>query len=109
MYGLDGPSRIDRTLSMATSEPLSLLAGRYVLAGKEPLVFEVEIRDELLWFTMLSNRRSYRLWEIGPDTYFDINSGGTIVFERKGGEPSARATAMRFGLHPNSPTATGSD
>ncbi len=101
IYGVNTPSRFTRTLVDIAPGSLAPLAGRFALPGRDTLFFDIAARGSELWFTMLSNRRSYRLWPIGPDTFYDINSNGIVVFERDGQNPSWPVRVMRFGEDAN--------
>ena len=105
IYGLPAPPRTARTGIDVDPATFPSLAGRFVLPGQDPLVFDVETKGGELWFTMLANRRSYRLWPIGPDTFYDVNSAGVVVFERDQGNPAAPARALRFGENAGAPRA----
>jgi CubicO group peptidase (beta-lactamase class C family) len=104
-YGLPSPPRMSQTAVAVDAELLKPLTGEYVLAGPtDSITVRVAISNGELWFTNTSNRRSYRLYPLGSDAFFDLNSGGTILFEREGGTPDGRVRAIRMGRAPNAPT-----
>ena len=108
-YGLPGPPRTEQTVVAGDAASLAPLAGNYLLRGpQDSITLRVEGRGDQLWFTNTNNKRSYRLFPLGSDAFFDINGGGTVVFEREGGSPSGAGSALRLGRAPNAPRATRS-
>ncbi|MGH7459662.1 MAG: serine hydrolase domain-containing protein, partial [Longimicrobiales bacterium] len=104
-YGFPAP-RTERTVVAVDSQSLAPLAGEYLLvAQRDTILLRVTVTNEQLWFTNTSNKRRYRLWPMGGDAFFDVNGGGTIVFEREGGTPTGVGRAIRLGSAPNAPRA----
>jgi CubicO group peptidase (beta-lactamase class C family) len=106
-YGLPAPTRTEHTPVAVDASALAALAGEYVLAGpRDTVVLRVTAKDDQLWFTNTNNRRSYRLWPLGDDAFFDVNTAGTIVFEREGGSTAGAGRAVRLGRSPTAPKAS---
>ena len=106
-FGLPGPPRTEQTVVAVDATSLAPLAGSYLLrAPQDTITLRVEARGDQLWFTNSNNKRTYRIFPLGSDAFFDINGGGTLVFEREGGSPTGAGNALRLGRAPNAPRAT---
>ncbi len=105
-YGLPAPPRSEQTTVPMAAESLAPLAGEYLLAAqRDTTLLRVAVKNEELWFTNTNNKRTYRLWPLGDDAFFDVNGGGTVVFERDGTAPAGLGRAIRLGRAPNAPRA----
>jgi hypothetical protein len=105
-YGVPAPERIVRTTISPSAESLVPLTGRFVLRQElDTAIIDVTAQDTVLRFTNSLNGRSFRLWPLGKDVFFDVNTGNTVTFEREGDVPSARALSLRLGTGRNAPVA----
>ena len=103
LYGLPSPPRTERTPVAIDALSLASWAGEYVLAGpRDTVTMRVTAINDELWFTNTNNRRNYRLWPVGDDSFFEVSNGGTIRFER---DAAGTGVAMRLGAGPNAARA----
>jgi CubicO group peptidase (beta-lactamase class C family) len=120
-YGLTGPPRVERQAVSVTSAALEGLAGQYVYKQSRPpsspprglisivksdeITLDISARDTVLWLNNAFNGRSYRLWPLGDDAFFDVNSGTAVVFEREGRSLTTRGRSLRLGSDAKAPVA----
>jgi hypothetical protein len=105
-YGLPSPPRAEQAAAAVDAATLAPLSGDYVVATRtDTIVLRATMKNDDLWFTNTANKRSYRLFPLGGDAFFDVNSAATIWFEREGGAPTGRGRAIRLGRAPTAPTA----
>lgn len=102
LYGVSGPTQVERTPVAVDSASLRALAGRYELAGPaDTLRFDVSYARGALVVYTHSGKRTYQLLPSAPDTFFDPNTNQAIAFERDTAASGRPARALRLGAGPN--------
>jgi hypothetical protein len=101
LYGRRAP-RVERRTIPVDVATLKSLAGRYESIGPaDTLRIDVTFSGNAIHAYSHTARRSFQLLPAAPDTYFDVNSNQTVVFERDNAAAGSPVQAMRLGLAPN--------
>ena len=104
IYGMPGAPRIERAAVQVKAEELAPLAGRYAIMGRDTVRFDVEPADGHLIVHNRTNKRTFQLWPLGNDQFFDRHTGTTMTFAREG-DATSRGASLRIALAPNAPRA----
>lgn len=108
VYGVGAVPRTEQRPVEVDAASLAPLAGRFVLPiqqGRDTIRYDVTFADGVLSLNNTFAKRTMRLWPLGGDTFFDVNTGGTFIFERESSAPDAPARAIRMGRAANAPVA----
>jgi CubicO group peptidase (beta-lactamase class C family) len=104
VYGLGNVSRTERKVVDVDASQLAKLVGRYLVTqNTDTTQLDVSADGNVLSVYSSFGKRRARLWPEAPDTFFDVNNGSTLIFERD--STSGIARAIRLGRASTAPRA----
>jgi hypothetical protein len=109
IYGMPGPSRIEHAVVAATRAELEPLVGRYIILERDTTRIDVEAVDGPPPHLLVHNsrdKRTFQLWPLGNDQFFDRHTGATMTFTREvEGNAASRGATLRLAPAPNATRA----
>jgi CubicO group peptidase (beta-lactamase class C family) len=102
-YGFGAPApRIERQPVVAEPGTLAAFVGEYDFTGSPARALSITAGKGSLTVYNNLGRRSFALWPLGNDQFFDASTGTTFVFQREGGV----VRTVRAGLPVAAPVGT---